>query len=69
LFEQLLLTRAVAVIVGQPESFHLPSRESVHSLLTDDEIETAIQNRRLLRWRICPARQRRWSYAVRGKWL
>jgi hypothetical protein len=44
LFEQLLLTRAVAVIVGQPENFHLPSRESVHSLLTDDEIETAIEN-------------------------
>jgi hypothetical protein len=44
LFEQLLLTRAVAVIVGQPESVQLPSRESVQSLLTDDEIETAIEN-------------------------
>ncbi len=44
LFEQLLLTRAIAVIAGQPESMPLPSRESVQSLLTDDEIEMAIEN-------------------------
>src|SRR5262245_45792886 len=44
LFEQLLLTRAVAVIAGQPETLQLPSRECVHSLLTNDEIETAIEN-------------------------
>jgi hypothetical protein len=44
LFEQLLLTRAIAVIAGQPESVQLPSRECVQSLLTDDEIETAIDN-------------------------
>jgi len=44
LFEQLLLTRAIAVIAGQPESLPLPSRECVQSLLTDDEIETAIEN-------------------------
>ena len=44
LFEQLLLTRAVAVIAGQPETLQLPSRECVHSLLTNDEIETAIVN-------------------------
>jgi hypothetical protein len=44
LFEQLLLTRAVAVIAGQPERMQLPSRESVLSLLTDDEIKTAIEN-------------------------
>jgi hypothetical protein len=44
LFEQLLLTRAIAVIAGQPESVQLPSRECVQSLLTADEIETAIDN-------------------------
>ena len=44
LFEQLLLTRAVAVIAGQPERMQLPSRERVLSLLTDDEIKTAIEN-------------------------
>jgi len=38
LFEQLLLTRAVAVLAGQPERMQLPSRERVQSLLTDDEI-------------------------------
>ena len=44
LFEQLLLTRAVAVLAGQPERMQLPSRERVLSLLTDDEIQTAIEN-------------------------
>jgi hypothetical protein len=44
LFEQLLLTRAVAVIAGQPERMQLPSRERVLSLLTDDENKTAIEN-------------------------
>jgi hypothetical protein len=44
LFEQLLLTRAVAVIAGQPQRMQLPSREHVLSLLTDDEIKTAIEN-------------------------
>jgi hypothetical protein len=44
LFEQLLLTRAVAVIAGQPERIQLPSRERVLTLLTDDEIKTAIEN-------------------------
>jgi hypothetical protein len=44
LFEQILLTRAIAVIAGQPESMPLPSNECVQSLLTKDEIETAIEN-------------------------
>ena len=44
LFEQLLLTRVVAVVAGQPERMQLPSRERVLSLLTDDEIKTAIEN-------------------------
>jgi hypothetical protein len=44
LFEQLLLTRAIAVIAGQSERMQLPSRERVLSLLTDDEIKTAIEN-------------------------
>jgi hypothetical protein len=44
LFEQLLLTRAVAVLAGQPKRMLLPSRERVLSLLTDDEIKTAIEN-------------------------
>jgi hypothetical protein len=44
LFEHLLLTRAIAVITRQPESVQLPSRECVQSLLTKDEIETAIEN-------------------------
>ena len=44
LFEQLLLTRTVAVLAGQPERMQLPSRERVQSLVTDDEIKTAIEN-------------------------
>ena len=58
LFEQLLLTRAVAVIAGQPERMQLPSRERVLSLLTDDEIKTAIENAAYC-WRICPPGQRK----------
>jgi hypothetical protein len=41
LFEQLLLTRAIAVIAGQPERMQLPSRERVLSLLTETAIENA----------------------------
>jgi hypothetical protein len=44
LFEQLLLTRVIAIIAGQPDSMQLPPRERVQSLLTNDEIDMAIEN-------------------------
>jgi hypothetical protein len=44
LFERLLLTRVIAIIAGQPESMQLPPRERVLSLLTNDEIDMAIEN-------------------------
>jgi hypothetical protein len=68
LFEQLLLTRVIAIIAGQPESRQLPPRERVQSLLTNDEIDMAIENAGY--W-AGPPHQRKWrkSYADRGKWL
>lgn len=44
LFERLLLTRVIAIIAGQAETMQLPPRERVQSLLTNDEIELAIEN-------------------------